>query len=900
MASATKPNDGRRLVVVESPAKARTIAGYLGRDYVVESSIGHIRDLPRNAADVPARLKGQPWARLGVDVDNGFAPLYVITPDKKDQVAKLKALLKGAAELYLATDEDREGEAIAWHLLEVLDPKVPVRRMVFHEITPAAIRAAIESPRELNRALVDAQETRRILDRLYGYELSPVLWKKVMPKLSAGRVQSVATRILVERERARMAFRSAGYWDVEGLFDIGREPADPADPRTFTATLVSLDGRRVAAGRDFGTDGGLRTGSAALVVDEDRARSLAEELGQADFAVRSVERRPYRRSPYPPFMTSTLQQEAARKLRMSSATTMRVAQRLYENGHITYMRTDSTTLSETALAAARESARQLYGARYVPESPRLYHKKVKNAQEAHEAIRPSGDTFLTPAQLSGALAADELRLYELIWQRTVASQMADATGSSAAIRLGAVAGGVDAEFAATGKVIDFPGFLRAYVEGSDDPDADLEDRERRLPPVSAGDPLIASHLEPRGHVTSPPARFTEASLVKRLEELGVGRPSTYAAILATIQDRGYVFKKGTALVPSFIAFAVVGLLERHFGQLVDYAFTASLEDDLDEIAAGNADSTDWLDRFWFGSEHGHAGGIARGGGLKAMVQDRLGEIDAREVNSIPIGPDGDGDGIVVRVGRYGPYVQRGDVRASLPENLPPDELTVERAEELLDAPRDERVLGSDPDSGSEVMVKSGRYGPYVTTTGADGSVRRASLLATMSPETVTLESALALLRLPRHVGVDPSDGAEVVAGNGRYGPYVKKGAEFRSLPDQETLFTVTLAEAAAPKVRRGGRATAAPALRELGPDPVTGSQLVVREGRFGPYVTDGETNASLRKGDEVAGLTAERAAELLADRRGRGPAKPRPARRRTAAPAKPARPRRARSAGSPG
>jgi len=884
--------DGRRrLVVVESPAKARTIAGYLGPGYVVESSIGHIRDLPRSAADVPASHKGQPWARLGVDVDHGFTPLYVVSPDKKSQVAKLKTLLKGAAELYLATDEDREGEAIAWHLLEVLDPKVPVRRMVFHEITAAAIHSAVESPRELNRSLVDAQETRRILDRLYGYEVSPVLWKKVMPKLSAGRVQSVATRILVERERARVAFRSAGYWDVEGVFDSGREPADPADPRTLSAALVAVDGQRVATGRDFGDDGALRPGSGALVLDEARAGSLATGLGVADFAVRSVERKPYRRSPYPPFMTSTLQQEAARKLRLTSATAMRVAQRLYESGYITYMRTDSTTLSETALAAARESARRLYGPGYVPAAPRRYEKKVKNAQEAHEAIRPSGDLFRTPAELADALAGDELRLYELIWQRTVASQMADATGSSVSVRLGATAsGGEDAEFAASGKVIDFPGFLRAYVEGSDDPEADLEDRERRLPQVAVGDRLSVTRVEPRGHTTSPPARFTEASLVKRLEELGVGRPSTYAAILGTIQDRGYVFKKGTALVPSFTAFAVVGLLERHFGRLVDYAFTASLEDDLDAIAAGEGDSTGWLTRFWFGSPDGREGGIARAGGLKAMVGDRLGEIDAREVNSIPIGTDADGNDIVVRVGRYGPYLQRGEDRVSLPEDVLPDELSVSAAQELLSAPSGDRLLGTDPETGVEVLAKAGRYGPYVTSVGVDGSARTASLLSTMSLESVTLEEALPLLRLPRVLGTDPADGADVVAGNGRYGPYVKKGDDYRSLATEDQLFTVSLDEAlailAAPKTRRGQRAAAATPLRELGADPVTGKAMVIREGRFGPYVTDGETNASLRKGDDIEGVTGERGAELLAERRARGPAQPKHKARRTTKPAK--------------
>ncbi|HEX4017617.1 MAG TPA: type I DNA topoisomerase, partial [Frankiaceae bacterium] len=590
---------GVRLVIVESPAKARTIAGYLGDGYLVESSIGHIRDLPRNAADVPAAVKSQPWSRLGVDVDNGFEPLYIVTADKKAQVAKLKALLKDATELYLATDEDREGEAIAWHLLQTLKPRVPVRRMVFHEITPQAIRQAVENPREIDDRLVDAQETRRILDRLYGYEVSPVLWKKVMPRLSAGRVQSVATRILVEREKARMKFRAAGYWDIDGLFTAASDETIP-----LPATLVSIAGTRVATGRDFDSTGDLT--STARQLDEAGARALVDGLSSAGFAVVGVEERPYRRSPYAPFMTSTLQQEAGRKLRFSSQRTMQIAQRLYENGYITYMRTDSTSLSETAITAARTQARQLYGPEYVPEKPRSYTRKVKNAQEAHEAIRPAGDSFRTPGQLGGQLNGDEFRMYELIWQRTVASQMADATGTSATVRLSARVGsgpdeGSDAVFQASGKVITFPGFLRAYVEGSDDPDAELEDRERRLPPVREGDRLTTRELTPRGHTTSPPARFTEASLVKMMEELGIGRPSTYATILGTIVDRGYAWRKGSALVPTWIAFAVVNLLEEHFGRLVDYQFTSSVEDDLDEIAAGSRNRGEWLTRFYFGS-----------------------------------------------------------------------------------------------------------------------------------------------------------------------------------------------------------------------------------------------------------------------------------------------------------
>ena len=875
--------DGRRLVIVESPAKARTIAGYLGPGYVVESSIGHIRDLPGRSAEIPADKKKEPWARLGVDVDNGFEPLYVVHPDKKQQVAKLKAALKDADELLLATDEDREGEAIAWHLLEVLKPRIPVRRMVFHEITPQAIRDAVDNPRDINRNLVDAQETRRILDRLYGYEVSPVLWKKVMPRLSAGRVQSVATRLLVERERARMRFRSAGYWDLEATFDTG-----VGDPRTFDATLVALDGKRVATGRDFNETGQLT--SDVVHLDADASAALASRLEGASFAVKSVEPRPYRRSPYPPFMTSTLQQEASRKLRFSAQVTMRLAQRLYENGYITYMRTDSTTLSDTALSAARDQARELYGADYVPDSPRRYERKVKNAQEAHEAIRPSGDRFRTPQQVRGELGSDEFRLYELIWQRTVASQMADATGQSVSVRVSGTADGttapsLTAEFAASGKVITFPGFLRAYVEETDD-EQEREDRERRLPQLTEGQSLTADRLEAQEHSTNPPARYTEASLVKALEELGIGRPSTYASILGTIQDRGYVFKRGTALVPSFTAFAVVGLLEQHFGRLVDYGFTAGMEDDLDEIANGERERGQWLAAFYFGDPNAADGG---GEGLKELVHHRLGEIDAREVNSIPIGTAPAEDGgpeqpIVVRVGRYGPYVQRGvdgetSDRASVPEDLPPDELTVDKAISLLQKQSDERVLGTDPETSEPIVVRAGRYGPYVTTQPLDEGVqpRTASLLKTMEMETVSLDDALRLLSLPRSLGNDPANGEEITVQNGRYGPYVKRGTESRSLENEEQLFTISYDEALAllaqPKTR-GRRAAAAP-LRELGNDPVSGKPVVVKEGRFGPYVTDGESNASLRKGDSVEEITIERAAELLAERRAKGPATPR-------------------------
>jgi DNA topoisomerase I len=833
-----------RLVIVESPAKARTIAGYLGGDFAVESSIGHVRDLPDRASDVP-EPKRKRFGALGVDVEHAFEPYYVVDPDKKKVVNALKKRLSGAEELWLATDEDREGEAIAWHLVEVLKPKVPVRRMVFHEITREAIERALGETRDIDQRLVDAQETRRILDRLYGYEVSPVLWKKVTRGLSAGRVQSVATRLVVERERERIAFVTAEYWDLVATFD----------PGSFEARLVSVDGRRVAQGRDFAPDGSPRDAE-VLQLDESAARSLADRLDGAPFAVRSADEKPYRRRPSAPFMTSTLQQEASRKLRFSAQTTMRVAQRLYESGYITYMRTDSTTLSESALEAARTQARELFGADHVPEKPRRYERKVKNAQEAHEAIRPAGDRFKTPDELAKTLGRDELALYDLVWRRTLASQMEDAVGRTLSLRIAATTGEEEVEFGASGTVITFRGFLAAYEEGRDEPSEDAD--ERRLPPVSVGDRLEALSLEPDGHTTSPPPRFTEATLVRALEERGIGRPSTYAAILSTIVDRGYVFKKGTALVPTFLAFAVVNLLERHFEQLVDFDFTARMEDDLDRIAAGAEKRVAWLKRFYFGSEGDP--------GLHHLVTENLDEIDARAVNSISI-PRSDA---VVRVGRYGPYLERDGSRASLPVDLAPDELTAERAAELLAQP-DGRSLGDDPETGRELVVRSGRYGPYVTEVlpeGADEKPRTASLLSSMSPDTVSLEEAVKLLSLPRLVG--ELDGEEVTAQNGRYGPYVKKGSESRSLETEDQLFTITLDEArtlfAQPPRRRGQRGSAGP-LRDLGPDPATGRPIVLRAGRFGPYVTDGETNASLRKGDSVEGISAERAVELLAEKR---------------------------------
>jgi DNA topoisomerase I len=874
-------NGGRRLVIVESPTKARTIAGYLGKDYVVESSIGHIRDMPDKAAEIPAKYRGEPWARLGVDVDHDFEPLYVVNSDKRQQVSKLKNLLKDADELLLATDEDREGEAIAWHLLEELKPKIPARRMVFHEITPEAIAQAVAHPREVDDGLVEAYQTRRVLDRLYGYEVSPVLWKKVMPQLSAGRVQSVAVRLVVDRERERIAFRPARYWDLEAVFakvatDEAAKAAADADVSSFPAALVAVDGRRVAQGRDFSPTGELRPAgngqasahqdaAALLHLDGEAAAALADRLSNTDFSVRSVERKPYRRAPYAPFRTTTLQQEASRKLGFSAKYAMSVAQRLYENGFITYMRTDSITLSQTAITAARTQARELYGAEYVPDAPRIYTSKVKSAQEAHEAIRPAGDKFRTPAQTG--LSGDEFRLYDLVWKRTVASQMKDATGESVSVRVaGRSSSGEDAEFAASGKIISFYGFLKAYVEGSDDPNAELDDNQRRLPALAEAEPLVAESLAPAEHATRPPARYTEASLIKELEDRAIGRPSTYASIMSTILDRGYVFKKGTALVPSFVAFAVVTLLEQHFERLIDYDFTAQMEEALDEIARGEAARVPWLRRFYFGSDGEE--------GLKELVSD-LSDIDARAVSSFPLA----GTDIVVRVGRYGPYLERDGQRANVPEGTAPDELTPEFASELLSRPTGDKILGTDPATGRTIVAKGGRFGPYVTEqlgedAPASAKPRTASLLKTMDLDSVTLDDALRLLTLPRTLG--EIDGEPVTVQNGRYGPYVKKGTDSRSLETEEQMFTVTLDEArelfAQPKPRgRAARAAAAPPLREIGEDPTSGKPIVLREGRFGPYVTDGETNASLRKGDAGDSITLQRAVELLAERRAAAP-----------------------------
>lgn len=926
---------GKTLVIVESGTKAKKIQPYLGDNYIVEASVGHIRDLPRGAADVPAKFKKEAWARLGVNPEDDFTPLYVVSPDKKKKVADLKAKLKECDQLYLATDPDREGEAIAWHLLEVLKPKVPVRRMVFNEITKSAILEAAENTRELDEDLIDAQETRRILDRLYGYEVSPVLWKKVMPRLSAGRVQSVATRVIVERERERMAFVSAEYWDLSA--DLAAKNSDASNPAQFKARLSSVDGQRVAQGRDFGDDGKLTTNE-VVVLDQKRAQALADGLDNAAMHVASVEHKPYTRKPYAPFMTSTLQQEAGRRLHFTSERTMRIAQRLYENGHITYMRTDSTSLSQQGLTAARDAAVSNFGKEYAASSARRYDRKVKNSQEAHEAIRPAGETFATPGQLSGQLDAEEFKLYELIWKRTVASQMEDAKGQSMKLTVaGEASTGESVEFSATGRTITFPGFLKAY---EDQASAKNED-ENRLPQLEQGDDLDVAEVTVDGHSTNPPARYTEASLVKKMEDLGIGRPSTYASIIKTIQDRGYVVSRGNALVPSWVAFAVVGLLESHFTELVDFDFTSSMEDELDAIASGNEDRTRWLNGFYFGdAEKGaedadiKAASIARHGGLKSLVDVNLENIDARKVNSIRLYTDAEGRDVFVRVGRYGPYIERqvgvnaeGEPeyqRANLSETTTPDELNEQLAEKLFATPQGGRELGENPANGRTIVAKEGRFGPYVTEivrdderakaeaeaekvvaeeraaedkqrkedgmraknwetkTAAKQKEKRineyvdeklkpgtASLFSSMEPSQVTLEDALQLLSLPREVGVDPADNEVITAQNGRYGPYLKKGTDSRSLANEEQIFTITLDEArriyAEPK--RRGRQAAQPPLKQLGDNDVSGKPMSVKDGRFGPYVTDGTTNASLRKGDSPETLTDQRANELLSERR---------------------------------
>ena len=906
----------KKLVIVESPAKARTIAQYLGDGYEVQASVGHIRDLiePKN---LPPELKKGSLGKFSVDVENGFEPYYVVSEQKRKTVADLKRALKDADELYLATDEDREGEAIAWHLLQVLNPKVPVKRMVFHEITKEAIEHARDNTRDIDTALVDAQETRRILDRLYGYEISPVLWRKVGPGLSAGRVQSAATRLVVDRERERLAFVSAAYWDLLARL------TPQSSVESFESRLVRLDGGRIATGRDFDDLGALKGGAVAL--DESAAEALATALRapSTTFTVASVEAKPYTRRPAAPFTTSTLQQEAARKLRFSARQTMSIAQGLYENGYITYMRTDSPALSQQAITAARSQASALYGADSVPEKPRVYSGRAKNAQEAHEAIRPSGDAFRTPGQLEGTLRGNDWKLYDLIWKRTVASQMADARGSTATVTIAARTIEALAEFVASGTVITFRGFLAAYEESRDEErNALAEPADAKLPPLTEGQVLELAELEAKGHETSPPPRYTEASLIKTLEELGIGRPSTFTSIISTIIDRGYVTPRGTALVPNWIAFSVVRLLEDYFTELVQYDFTAAMESDLDRIADGREKRVDWLTSFYFGG--------AKYRGLRNVI-DNLGEIDAKSVNSIPLD-----DQVTLRIGKYGPYLEVTDPdaadeakprRVNIPDGLAPDELTIERARELIDAPVVvDRVIGINPATGKEVVAKNGRYGPYITelepepvavspvepveTAGPSSPVetadpltgevstsstregakpkkkpakkksaapkpRTASLFASMDLATIDLQTALRLLDLPRVIGQDPETGEDITAQNGKFGPYLRKGTDSRSLTSEEQIFDLDLAGAleifAQPKY---GAKRPSSALKEFDADPESGKPIKVKDGRFGPYVTDGVTNATIPRGETVEEIDFERAVQLLADKRAKGPAKP--------------------------
>ena len=856
----------KKLVIVESPAKARKIGSFLGDEYVVEASVGHIRDLPQRAADIPKELKKFPWSKEGVNIEEDFEPLYVVNPDKKAKVSELKDLMKDADELILATDEDREGEAIAWHLIEVLRPKIPIRRMVFHEITKDAIQKAAKETRDLDYRLVDAQETRRVLDRLYGYRLSPVLWKKVMPRISAGRVQSVATRLIVERERERMAFIASSWWDLGAECEAG-----------FNSRLISLDGKRVAATNDFDSNGGLKEKNAAaiLLLDEAGANELVQSLQGKSLVVKSTEESPRTERPKAPFTTSTMQQDAGSRLGWGAQLTMRVAQRLYENGYITYMRTDSVTLSQAAINAARDSAKTLYGSEYVPDSPRVYEGKTKNAQEAHEAIRPAGDTFKTPGELAPELSRDEFALYDLIWKRTVASQMSDAKKMQMRVDFDVeTKTGGAAVFRANGSVVTFPGFLAAYDEVVDNSSEEsANESDRRLPPMKVGDDIKVTNYTCEGHETKPPARYTEPTLVKKLEELGIGRPSTFASIISTIQDRGYVAKRGRALVPTFLAFSVTGLLEQHFGKLVDYEFTASMEEDLDRIANGDEDRVKWLTKFFFGTDGNP--------GLEALSND-LGAIDAQQINTMKMGED-----IEIRVGRFGAYIQQGQGEnrkfANIPETMAPDELTLQVAMDLLAQPSGERELGIDPKTGHALIAKSGRFGPYVTEVLPEPEVvegekkkrkkkdevkpKTASLLSTMSLDTINLEDALKLFSLPRVLG--DYEGVPITVQNGRYGPYMTHGTDSRTLTSEEQLFTITLDEAIEiykqPKVRRRG--VAKPPLKDLGLDPATQRPVLIKDGRFGVYVTDGETNATLRRGDTVELLTLERGLELLAGRR---------------------------------
>jgi DNA topoisomerase I len=858
MAKKTPNSNGKSLVIVESPAKARTISKFLGANFTVEASIGHVRDLPKGSKEIPAQYKGEDWAYLGVNVNDDFDPVYIIPPGKAAQVRKLKDLLKDSKDLYLATDEDREGEAISWHLNELLKPKVPVHRLVFHEITREAIHEALAHPRQIDDALVKAQEARRIIDRLYGYEVSPLLWRKVRPKLSAGRVQSVAVRLIVERERQRMAFREATWWDLIGRFGT-------ASDERFAAGLVSVEGRRIPAGKDFDPATGRIKDETLLYLDEPAALGLAERLRTAEFRVAALDNKPYTSKPYPPFTTSTLQQEANRKLGFTARRTMQVAQALYETGHITYMRTDSTNLASVAIDAARDLVRTQYGDAYLPASPRVYVTKVKNAQEAHEAIRPAGHPFAFPEELRGELNGEEFKLYDLIWKRTVASQMADARGH----RITITVEGAGSAFAASGKTVDFPGYLRAYVEGSDDPEAGLAENDVLLPNVTVGQTLTCHALDAKDHTTQAPNRFSEASLTRALEELGIGRPSTYASIIDTILAREYVFKKGGALVPTWVAFAVAQLLESHLPNLVDYRFTAQMEDDLDAISRGEAAQLDYLRKFYFGNGHS---------GLKQQLQDKAEEIDARDVSRIRLGQPEGQDPIFVRVGRYGPFLEQGERRASLPDETPPDEVTIERALELLShAEQAEEPLGTCPETNKPVYLKVGRFGPYVQRGSMEDEEKpkNASLLKGMKPEDVTLEVALRLLTLPRDLGTHPENGEPVIAANGRFGPYVKCGTETRSLPAGVSPIEVTLSEALAllaqPKSQRRGFGVKREPLRVLEASPVTGQPIQLLEGRYGPYLSDGVTNASLPKQSDPAAVTHAEALDLLAARAAAGP-----------------------------
>lgn len=861
-------SEKKSLVIVESPAKAKTISKYLGSAFQVEASIGHIRDLPGGAKEVPAEYKSESWASLGVNVDAGFEPLYVVPSDKKKHITFLKSALKDAKDLYLATDEDREGEAISWHLKEVLKPKVPVHRMVFHEITKEAIQNALKSTRNIDEGLVKAQETRRILDRLYGYDVSPLLWKKVRPGLSAGRVQSVAVRLIVERERERMAFHSATYFDLDVLLETqGKE--------RFTATLVSVGNRRIPSGKDFDAATGKLKEPQLLLLTESDASALKNRLERSQFSVANVEVKPYVERPKAPFTTSTLQQESNRKLGLTAKDTMRIAQSLYENGYITYMRTDSTTLSKEAIRAARDLVRSQYGENFLYPSERTYATKVKNAQEAHEAIRPAGHPFQLPEKLRSELSYDQFRLFELIWKRTIASQMADARKRRVVVTIEAE----DAVFQATGTSIEFEGFLRAYVEGSDDPAAELAEKEKLLPSMLPKDRLQPRELQVASHTTQPPARFTEASLTGALEERGIGRPSTYASIIETILRRDYVFKKGNALVPSWTAFAVIRLMEEHFSSLVDYQFTAEMEDYLDQISRNERENLAYLQEFYFGNDN-IAENLAPGGvGLKPLLEQKVAEIDPRSACSYPIHGDQSAEAVVVRVGRYGPYIERGDQRASLPDDMAPDELTIERAEELLAKQQlSEEPLGFHPETNKPIYIKQGRFGPYVQMGAPDDEEKKnASLLKGMSVESIDLPTALKLLSLPRHLGNHPSDGEPVIATQGRFGPFLKHGSESRSIPAGISLLEVTLDEAIAilaqPKAAGRGRGVAAPPLKTFEDSPVTGKKVELRDGRYGLYVTDGETNASLPKDANGDSLTLEQALELLAARAAAGGSK---------------------------